>query len=237
MLKARRDGYDGHGNVVVRAEDEAQAALTRLGRPAYAEAFVAFERELAVMVVRDQSGHIEVYPVVETQQDPALHICRVVLAPAEVPPAVAERAAGVARAAVEAVAGVGAFGVELFLLAGGQVCINELAPRPHNSGHYSIEACATSQFSNHVRAVLGAPLGSARMTVPAAAMVNLLGSGAAALTQADLSGALSVPDTYVHLYGKQESRPGRKMGHVTALGDTLEDALARARSAADRLHL
>src|SRR6202035_157657 len=116
------------------------------------------------------------YPVVETRQDARLHICREVLAPADLPPEVAHRAAAIARGAVEAVDGIGAFGVELFLLPGGEVCINELAPRPHNSAHYTIEACWTSQFHNHVRAVLGLPPGDPGLRAPAAAMVNLLGT-------------------------------------------------------------
>jgi 5-(carboxyamino)imidazole ribonucleotide synthase len=233
MLKARRDGYDGRGNVVVHTPDEAEAACRHLGWPEralFAEALLDFDRELAVMVVRGQRGEIAEYPVVETRQDPALHICREVIAPAELPSATAERAAAIARSAIEAVDGVGAFGVEMFLLRDGDVCINELAPRPHNSGHYSIEACWSSQFDNHVRAVLGLPLGDPSLVVPAAVMVNLLGVTADALPLA----LESEPRAFVHLYGKGESRPGRKMGHVTALGTTREEALAQARAVADR---
>ena len=179
MLKARRDGYDGRGNVVVRDPSEAQAAFSGLGWPdrtLFVEAFADFDRELAVLVVRGLDGQIAQYPVVETRQDPGLHICREVLAPADLPSEVAERAAAIARGAVEAVGGIGAFGVELFLLRDGEVCINELAPRPHNSAHYTIEACWTSQFDNHVRAVMGLALGDPGLRTPAAAMVNLLGT-------------------------------------------------------------
>jgi len=154
-----------------------------------------------------------------------------------VPDDVAERAANIARGAVEAVGGVGAFGVELFLLRDGQVVINELAPRPHNSAHYSIEACWTSQFENHVRAVFGLPLGDPGLRVPAAAMVNLLGSGSSPLDPQSLIEALRMPQTYVHLYGKAENRKGRKMGHVTAIGATVEEATERARKAAERIKL
>jgi 5-(carboxyamino)imidazole ribonucleotide synthase len=230
MLKARRDGYDGHGNTVVRTPNGADDACRQLGWPErqlYAEAVIDFDRELAVMVVRGQDGSVAQYPVVETRQDAQLHICREVIAPADLEPQVAQRASEVASAAVEAVDGVGAFGVELFLMRGGEVCINELAPRPHNSGHYSIEACWSSQFDNHVRAVLGLPLGDPGLVAPAAAMVNLLG-----VSPDPLAATLSEPRTFVHLYGKSESRPGRKMGHVTALGQTREEALARARAAA-----
>jgi 5-(carboxyamino)imidazole ribonucleotide synthase len=225
MLKARRDGYDGRGNALVHSEAELRAAADRLGKTVYAEAFVPFQQELAVLVVRGIDGQVLSYPTVETRQDPALHICREVLAPAEIPADTADQAQAVARAAVQAVDGVGAFGVELFRLSSGEVLINELAPRPHNSGHFTIEACITSQFSNQVRAVLGLPLGDVSMRTPAAAMVNLLGC------VPDLSEALRVPHAFVHLYGK-EPRPGRKLGHVTALGATAEEALDRAREAA-----
>jgi len=238
MLKARRDGYDGYGNVLVREAAEAEEACSRLGWPEralFAEAYVEFERELAVIVVRGLDGSLVTYPTVETRQDPELHICRVVLAPAAVAAQVAHQAAEIARGAVTAVDGIGVFGVELFLLSSGQVLINELAPRPHNSGHYSIEACVTSQFSNHVRAVLGLPLGSPAMRAPAAVMVNVLGSGTTAAP--NLAAALSVPEVSVHLYGKAENRRGRKLGHVTALGSHAFEGLERAQLAVDRLGL
>jgi 5-(carboxyamino)imidazole ribonucleotide synthase len=238
MLKARRDGYDGHGNVVVRDPSEAEHACFRLGFPArqlYAETLLDFERELAAVVVRGQDGQVAQYPVVETRQDARLHICREVLAPADLAPATRDTAANIARAAVEAVGGVGAFGVELFLLADGQVCINELAPRPHNSAHYSIEACWTSQFDNHVRAAMGWPLGDPGLKVPAAAMVNVLAATSAAVQADEVRAALAEPRAYVHLYGKTESRPGRKMGHVTALGQTIDAALTCARAASARI--
>jgi 5-(carboxyamino)imidazole ribonucleotide synthase len=240
MLKARRDGYDGRGNALVHDGSEVQSACVGLGWPdrtLFVEAFVQFERELAVLVVRDRDGQLAEYPVVETHQDPNLHICREVLAPADLPADVHRRAAAIARGAVEAVGGVGAFGVELFLLPDGQVRINELAPRPHNSGHYTIEACWTSQFDNHVRAVMGLALGDPGMRTPAAAMVNLLGTGTGPLRDAGLGLALSEPRAYVHLYGKSETRPGRKMGHVTALGATVDEAVQRARAAASRIQL
>jgi len=240
MLKARRDGYDGRGNALVHAADEAAAACRGLGWPdraLFVEAFVDFERELASLVVRGLDGEVVQYPVVETRQDPRLHICREVLVPASLSPEAAEQAAAISRSAIEAVGGAGAFGVELFLRPEGGVCINELAPRPHNSAHYSIEACWTSQFENHVRAVLGLPLGDAALRAPAAAMVNLLGSGSPPIDDASLCGALAEPRAYVHLYGKADNRAGRKMGHVTALGSSPDEALAAARAAAGRIRL
>jgi 5-(carboxyamino)imidazole ribonucleotide synthase len=240
MLKARRDGYDGRGNVVLHDASQVTVALSALGWPersVFVEAFTAFDRELASLVVRGLDGQTAQYPLVETRQDPGLHICREVLAPALVPEAVGQQAMAIARAAVEAVGGVGAFGVELFLVSNGEVLINELAPRPHNSAHYSIEACWTSQFDNHVRAVLGLPLGDPGLRVPAAVMVNLLGTSTSLPGDADLQAALATPHTYVHLYGKSDNRPGRKMGHVTAIGTDLEETRARAIAAAGRIHL
>jgi 5-(carboxyamino)imidazole ribonucleotide synthase len=235
VLKARRNGYDGYGNALVRDAASLAAACAALGWPErelLVEQFVPFERELAVIVVRERGGGTIAYPVVETQQDPERHICRTVLAPAPVEREVAERAAAVAAEAVRAVGGVGTFGVELFALPDGSVLVNELAPRPHNSGHYTIEGCVTSQFANHVRAVLGLPLGDPSLRAPAVVMVNLLGTAGSLPGLEEIAEALRVPGVALHLYGKSENRVGRKMGHVTAYGATLDDALHRANLAA-----
>jgi len=265
LLKRRRNGYDGYGNRVAHGPadiDEAMAALQGpLDRPAaeralLVEAYVPFERELAVMVARgcgptsatvdgdvdggmggdvDGGGKDEVrlYPVVETVQRNG--ICHQVRAPAAVPDDVAARAASLARAAVRALGLRGVAGVELFLSADGALTVNELAPRVHNSGHYSIEACGASQFENAVRAALGWPLGDTSMVAPAAAMVNLLGAADSPARARGLEQALDVRGAHIHLYGKRQSRPGRKMGHVTALGATPDEAVAIAAEAASRL--
>jgi 5-(carboxyamino)imidazole ribonucleotide synthase len=236
VLKARRGGYDGKGNALVERGDDAEVAFRALGWPASSlmvEKHVQFRSELAVMVVRGRDGLTLSYPVVDTVQRD--HICHSVVAPARVSATARDAATNVACAAVEAFDGVGIFGVELFLLHGDGVLVNELAPRPHNSGHYTIEACETSQFENHLRAVLGWPLGSPRLIYPGAAMVNLLGKGVDAVT--GLRAALAVPGAHAHLYGKRPSVKGRKMGHVTALGDSGEDALRRAQAAADVLEV
>jgi len=236
MLKRRRNGYDGKGNYTVRAAAEVGRAWEVLGAGGaalLAEEFCPFKCELAVMVCRGRDGKMVTYPVVETVQRD--HICHIVKAPAAVPQAVARRAAALARRAVEAFGGVGSFGVELFMMADGALVINELAPRVHNSGHYTIEACECSQFENHVRAVLGWPLGSSAMVAPAAVMINLLGAGDGPGQPAGLERALAVPGAHVHLYGKARSAAGRKMGHVTALGANPQQALVRARRAAREL--
>ena len=236
VLKKRRNGYDGKGNFTLRSPDDLDRAWTALDgtrNALFAEAWFPFERELAVMITRALDGRVAVYPVVETVQRD--HICHVVKAPAAVAPGVARLAAETAERAVAAVGGVGTFGVEMFLAHDGTLAVNELAPRVHNSGHYTIEACECSQFENHVRAVLGWPLGSTALRAPAAVMINLLGTGTGPGFPHGLPEALAVPGAAVHLYGKSTSALGRKMGHVTALGSSVDDAFARAKRAADAL--
>lgn len=232
ILKARTDGYDGYGNATIRSEGDIASALSKLvNRACYVESFVPFVRELAVMVLRGQDGEIRVYPVVETVQHN--HICHIVRAPAAIAPEIAEHAQGVAIQAVEAINGVGVFGVELFLLENGEIVYNEIAPRPHNSGHYTIEGCVTSQFENHIRAVLGWPLGSTDLVAPAVVMVNILGKRDGTVRPEGIKAALAVPGAHIHIYGKRESRVGRKMGHITVLGESVEQAEPVARQAAD----
>lgn len=236
MLKARTLGYDGYGNATCATPVEAHAAFARLdrGEGVLVEGFVDFVRELAVMVARRQSGEAVPYPVAETRQRD--HVCHEVLVPAPIDPSDAERAEEIAVHSADVAGAIGVMGVELFAIAGGQILVNELAPRPHNSGHYTIEACETSQFENHLRGVLDLPLGRVEMRTPRAVMVNLLGTRTGP-ADATIAGASAVPGAHLHLYGKSEVRVGRKMGHVTALGGTLEDSLKRARQAAALVRL
>lgn len=233
LLKKRRCGYDGKGNFTVRSEADIVTAWKQLGgddNELYVEEFCRFDLELAIMITRSQDGSSVSYPLVETiQRD---HICHVVKAPATVAAEIATRASDIAQRAVEAVNGVGSVGVEMFLTGQGNILINEIAPRVHNSGHYTIEACVCSQFENHVRAVMGWPLGSTAMRAPAAVMVNLLGAAKGTGTPHGLAEALNIPGAHVHIYGKTLSSPGRKMGHVTALGENVEQALDRGQRAA-----
>lgn len=236
VLKRRKLGYDGKGNATVRGPAEVPAAWQKLEgdhAPLFVEQFCPFVKELAVMVTRGLDGRSVVYPVVDTVQRD--HICHTVTAPARLSPEIAARASELGQHAAAAIQGVGSIGIEMFLLPDDTLVINELAPRVHNSGHYTIEACPCSQFENHVRAVLGWPLGSTELRVPAAAMVNLLGSGDGPAMPSGLAEALQIPGAHIHLYGKEHSVKGRKMGHVTALGATVEKALERARQAADAL--
>ncbi|MCX6954250.1 MAG: 5-(carboxyamino)imidazole ribonucleotide synthase [Verrucomicrobia bacterium] len=233
VLKTRRNGYDGRGNFTLRSAADIPAGWQRLrggDHELLVESFCRFTKELAVIVTRGRDGATVAYPVVETTQRD--HICHLVHAPADLPGELAVQASALAVQAVTAVGGVGSFGVELFYTAPGTLAINELAPRVHNSGHYTIEACECSQFENHVRAVLGWPLGRTRMIAPAAAMVNLLGRTESPARPRGLAQALALPGVHVHLYAKATAAPGRKLGHVTALGDTPAEALARAEAAA-----
>lgn len=229
VLKARRNAYDGYGNRTVRAAGEVSAAMRELGFPdrtLYAEQYVPFRMELATLVARGRNGETAVYPVVETRQEH--HICKWVLAPARIDSRIRDEAERLARAAAEAVGVVGILGVELFHGPEDAVLINELAPRPHNTGHYSIEGCCTSQFENHVRAVLGWPLGDPSLIVAGAAMVNLLGRRDGASRLDEVPPALRHSRAKVHLYGKAETRVGRKLGHVTVVGADSEACLREA---------
>ncbi|MFN3194499.1 MAG: 5-(carboxyamino)imidazole ribonucleotide synthase [Chlorobiota bacterium] len=233
VLKARKYGYDGYGNETVRSEGEIEKAYNNLTKNnksgLLAESFVNFTKELAVMVARSKNGETAIYPCVETiQRD---HICHQIIAPAEVDNSVAETAQQAALACVKAIDGVGVFGIELFLTEDGEVLVNEIAPRPHNSGHYTIEGCYTSQYENAIRAINGLPLGSTELITGAACMINLLG-------ERDGSGVPSSPDKMLqskaklHLYDKADSRVGRKMGHITAVASNTDDAIKIAKKAA-----
>ncbi|WFD22572.1 phosphoribosylaminoimidazole carboxylase [Malassezia equina] len=229
MLKSRTQAYDGKGNYILRSMDDMDAAISALGggtRPLYAEKWAPFSQEIAVMVVRSVDGHVASYPAVETVHEHS--ICHSVYAPLRSQtPELAERARAIAEKAVATFTGAGIFGVEMFLMPDGTILLNEIAPRPHNSGHYTMDACETSQFENHLRAILGLPLGSTALKVPSAAMLNLLGLAdlsrdpdALVKTLAPAVRSLHVPGTTVHLYGKSGCRPGRKLGHINVVGQS-----------------
>jgi 5-(carboxyamino)imidazole ribonucleotide synthase len=238
VLKQYRGAYDGYGNATAHSDDELRDAWPDLAADdgLMVEVFAEFTRELAVQVARRPGGEQVVYPVAYTEQKN--HRCHAVEVPADVGDDIAEKARSIAQRSVDAVEGVGLIAVELFEMPDGRVLVNELAPRPHNTGHYTIEGCHTSQFENHVRAVLDWPLGSTELRTPAAVMVNVLGEREGTPARPDtLPDALSVEGVTPHIYGKPDVRPGRKMGHVTALGDDPDDTRARAEQAADAIHL
>ena len=233
LCKTATSGYDGKGQWLLRRNsdiaDVEQALRTsaRTGLRWVLEQFVDFERELSVLVVRADGGERRIYPVVENRHEQG--ILRVTLVPAAVSSEVAARAAGLAAQAVAALKGVGIFCVELFHTRAGDLLINEIAPRPHNSGHYTLDACSVSQFEQQVRVLCRLPLGEARLLSPAA-MVNLIGEEVRSVTTGPgLADLLSIPEAVLHLYGKRVVRAGRKMGHVTFLAP-------QGTVAADRAH-
>jgi 5-(carboxyamino)imidazole ribonucleotide synthase len=236
VVKARRGGFDGRGNHVLSGGDpDALGALTAtLGddwSALYAEASVPFVAEVAVIVARDAAGATVAYPTLRTVQEGG--ICHTVSVPAGLDPAIDAEAQDLGRRTVALLDGPGVFAVEMFVTPDA-VVVNEIAPRVHNSGHLTIEAAATSQFEQHVRAVAGLPLGPTTLRTPAAVMVNVLGRREGPAPSEGLGAALALPDTHVHLYGKT-SYPQRKIGHVTALGADAAEVAARALAAREAL--
>jgi 5-(carboxyamino)imidazole ribonucleotide synthase len=228
VLKTAAFGYDGKGQRKVLPDSRLEEVWEAMqGHRSVLEAWIPFEREVSVVVGRGVDGQTACYPVCENVH--SNHILDVTLAPGRIAPAVAVEAERLAVRVAEALGLVGVLAVEMFLLEGGGLIINELAPRPHNSGHFSFDACVTSQFEQQLRAVCGLPLGSPELLRPVA-MANLLGDlwdrG-----EPDWSGALALPEVKLHLYGKAEPRPGRKMGHLLAFGSDVEEAQALVRRA------
>jgi len=216
LLKTRHGAYDGRGNMVVKSPKDVKDAFKKFGdTPLYAEKFVPFTQEIAVMVARSTTSEVATYPVVQTIQQ--RNICLEVLAPAPVPESVIKQAMQLARKTAKLLKGAGTFGIEMFVTTNGKVLINEIAPRVHNSGHYTIEACRTSQFEQHVRAVTGLPLGDTSMVTPAAVMINILGERDGPTQVTGLDNMLATPHTSVHIYGKSPTKVDRKMGHITQL--------------------
>jgi 5-(carboxyamino)imidazole ribonucleotide synthase len=238
LLKSSKGGYDGFGNETVSSLDEAIEAYDNLGgndgHDIIAEAFVDFTRELAVQVARNETGHV-VYPCCETVQEN--HICVAVKSPAPVEEKIQKKAQELAVKATEAIDGKGIFAYEFFLTPDGELLLNESAPRPHNSGHYTIEGCVTSQFENHVRAVLGLPLGSTELRKPAIAMINLLGTDQRDAQVDNALEALAASDGHLHFYGKLDSRAGRKMAHYTLLGDEMEETYLKAQKITEEIRI
>jgi 5-(carboxyamino)imidazole ribonucleotide synthase len=234
VLKTAGFGYDGKGQTKITAPDQAATALDVLGgQEAVLEAFIDFECEVSVVAARGADGAFVHYGVIANEHHN--HILDVSVAPANVSAAIAREAIEIARGILETLHVVGVMCVEFFLTRSGKLLVNELAPRPHNSGHFSFDACVTSQFEQQLRAVCGLPLGSAELLRPAA-MANLLGD----LWQRgepNWAAACAFPDVKLHLYGKPDARKGRKMGHLTALAATGEEAGRRVREARAALEI
>lgn len=225
VLKTATMGYDGKGQAVIRTPEEADAAIAALaGPPLVLERLVPFACELSVVVARSASGEAAPFPVAENIHEH--NILAYSIVPARVDAAVQAAARDLAVRIAEGLGLVGLLGVEMFCLPDGRLLVNELAPRPHNSGHYTQDACATSQFEQHIRAVCGLPLGAVDLLSPVC-MVNVMGED----FPLNVGAALADPHVKLHLYGKREARPHRKMGHMNVLAPTAEEAFARARAA------
>jgi 5-(carboxyamino)imidazole ribonucleotide synthase len=230
MLKSAVGGYDGKGNYLVREEAHIETAYEQLGGgnlPLYVEKYVPFIKEISVLCCRGLDGEVRVYPVAENvHRESILYETSV---PADITSYEEKKALLIARQVCEAFEGVGMFCVEMFLAENGEVMVNEVAPRPHNSGHYTIEGCVTSQFENHLRAVVGLPLGDTSLLKPTV-MRNILGE-AGHKGQAKVTGtydALTIPEVHLHIYGKKYTQPQRKMGHITVTASTVPEARKRA---------
>jgi 5-(carboxyamino)imidazole ribonucleotide synthase len=232
VLKTATGGYDGKGQVRIEHPDEAERAWERLGKvDCVLEEFVPLEREVSVIVARNLRGEEVVYPVAENTH--ANHILDTSVMPARIAPELARQAQELARAIAEALGVVGLLCVEMFMAQDSRLLVNELAPRPHNSGHQTFDAAVTSQFEQLVRAICNLPLGSTELYRPAA-IANLLGDlweGG----EPNWAKALELPEVKLHLYGKAEPRPGRKMGHLTATAETPDEALQKVLEARRRL--
>lgn len=235
IQKAKMGGYDGKGVQMLKSESDLEIAIKT---ESFIEELVDIHKELALIVARNIQGEIKCYPVVEMLFDERVNICDSVMAPARISKEIEEKSIEVSIKSIEVLGGVGIFGVELFLTKSGEVLVNEIAPRPHNSGHYTVESCATSQFEQIIRAVTNLPLGSTKLISPSV-MVNLLGEegyeGEPFIE--GIHEALAIPELSFHFYGKSFTKPFRKMGHITVLDDDIDKALKKAMKAKDILKI
>lgn len=235
VQKSRRGGYDGGGVQILESDSDFHQAIQS---PSMIEDLIRFEKELSVLVARGHDGNVATYPVVEMVFNPEGNLLELLLAPARISDEIASKAESIAIKAVNSLDGVGIFGVELFLTKDGEVLLNEIAPRPHNSGHFTIEACVTDQFEQHLRAITGLPLGSTELLKPAV-MVNLLGAPAfeGPPLISGLREILELPGVSFHFYGKNVTRPMRKMGHVTILNDQIERGIELGKTVLSTLRI
>ena len=232
VLKAATGGYDGKGNALIQSREGMEGAFFDLkkgkeDRDLMAEAFVDFEKEISIIAARGKNGETAVYPPSENHHEK--NILKHTILPAEISGEVEKKAMDLGKETLEKLKGQGVFAIELFVTKDGRVLVNEIAPRVHNSGHYTIEASETSQFEQHLRGILGLPLGSTKLKRPVAGMINLLGEG-------KISGKpviqgyeklLATEGAHLHFYEKKVCKPGRKMGHITVLGESRDEVLVK----------
>jgi 5-(carboxyamino)imidazole ribonucleotide synthase len=224
--KLGKEGYDGRGVQVLRTAADLDLAFDA---PGLLEKLIDFEKEIAVTVARNEQGEVVAYPAVECAFHPTANLVEFLFAPAGISPEIEEKAKDIAKDLILKLDLVGILAVELFVTRRGEVLVNEIAPRPHNSGHHTIEANFTSQFEQHLRAVMNWPLGNTALRCPAA-MINLLGEPGheGAVEVEGLDEAMVEKGVYIHLYGKKHTKPFRKMGHVTLLGEDIEEVKDKA---------
>jgi 5-(carboxyamino)imidazole ribonucleotide synthase len=236
VQKSRTAGYDGKGVAVIKTADDREKILDG---PCLTEDLVDIDKELAVVVARNPSGEIKAFPTVEMAFNPDANLVEFLLCPAQVKPEISRQAEELALQVIEAFDVCGLLAVELFLTTGGEILVNEVAPRPHNSGHHTIDSSYTSQFEQHLRGILDLPLGSTRLKEPVGVMVNLLGAPGHTGTASyeGLSDCLAMEGVYLHLYGKTQTRPFRKMGHATVIGDDVDATTERAREVMELLRI
>ena len=233
--KLGTEGYDGRGVQMIRTAKDLDKAFDK---PGLLENLVDFEKELSVVVARNESGEKKCFPVVELSYHPEHNLVEFLFAPAQIEKAIEEKAYDLAESVIEKLGMIGLLAVEMFLTKDGDLLVNEVAPRTHNSGHHTIEANITSQFEQHLRAIMNMPLGSSDLITPAA-MVNLLGEDGFtgdALYQG-LSDCMAMKGVYVHLYGKKITKPFRKMGHVTIADSDIDTLKNKARKVKDTLKI
>jgi len=227
MQKLRKGGYDGKGVTPLRTEAEFNAAFDA---PSVLEEFVPFVKELAVIVARNENGELATFPLVEMEFNPEANLVEFIFSPANVNIEIENNAKKIAIAIANKLEHVGLLAIELFLTEDGNLLVNEIAPRPHNSGHHTIEACFVSQYGMHLRAILNMPLGSTGLRTPAV-MINLLGEKGfeGKARYENIEEVLHTEGAYIHLYGKEDTKPFRKMGHITVCNSNLEQAKENAR--------
>jgi len=224
MLKAATGGYDGKGNVLVKSKEEIDEAIKVLGSGAkklMVEEFIDFDKEISIIACRGIDGSKAIYPVAENTHINSILDTTVV--PADINEAISKKASMIADNVMSVFEGVGTFCIEMFVSKNGEIYVNEVAPRPHNSGHYTIEACFANQFENHIRAIVGLPIGDTSLQTPAV-MINLIGQNDGKATLFGLEEAYRHPNVHIHLYGKKESKTDRKMGHYTVVDNDINKA-------------
>lgn len=235
ILKTCTGGYDGKGNAVIKEAGEEEAAYEALGSgvlPLMVEEWIAFEKEVSILACKSTNGEIAIFPVAENVHKNS--ILDETTVPADISEATNQKAFQIAKDCMEAFDAYGMLCIELFVTKDGNVLVNELAPRPHNSGHYTIEGCYTSQYEQHIRAILGLSLGNPELIRPCA-MKNIIAQKNGEAILKGIEEAYQFPNVKLHIYGKETLAKGRKMGHITATADTLEEAIKAVRSAYDRL--